>query len=63
MNLLAPGKRFLPASEDAVCPYMKKITLEKIATCLERMQPRVSVPEPIAARARRALDRMVAIAP
>jgi quinolinate synthase len=63
MNLLAPGKRFLPASEDAVCPYMKKITLEKVAACLERMEPRVVVPEPVASRARRALDRMVAIAP
>jgi quinolinate synthase len=63
MNLLAPGKRFLPASEDAVCPYMKKITLEKVAGCLERMEPRVVVPEPVASRARRALDRMVAIAP
>jgi quinolinate synthase len=63
MNLLAPGKRFLPASEDAVCPYMKKITLEKVAACLERMEPRVSVPEPVASQARRALDRMVATAP
>jgi quinolinate synthase len=63
MQLLAPGKRFLPASEDAVCPYMKRITLEKVAASLERMAPRVRVPEPIASRARRALDRMVAIAP
>jgi quinolinate synthase len=62
LNLLAPSKRFLPASEDAVCPYMKKITLEKVAACLERMEPRVTVPEPVATRARRALDRMIAIA-
>ena len=48
MNLLAPAKRFLPASEDAVCPYMKKITLESVAACLERMEPRVTVPEPVA---------------
>jgi quinolinate synthase len=61
MNLLAPSKQFLPASEDAVCPYMKKITLERVAACLERMEPRVTVPQPIADRARRALDRMVAI--
>ncbi|MGD0833264.1 MAG: quinolinate synthase NadA [Candidatus Dormibacteria bacterium] len=61
MNLLAPGKRFLPASEDAVCPYMKKITLENVAACLERMAPRVTVPEAIAERARLSLDRMVAI--
>jgi quinolinate synthase len=42
---------------------MKKITLEKVAACLERMEPRVTVPEQIASRARLALDRMVAIAP
>jgi quinolinate synthase len=42
---------------------MKKITLEKIASCLERMEPRVVVPEQVASRARRALERMVAIAP
>jgi quinolinate synthase len=61
MNLLAPSKRFLPASEDAVCPYMKKITLERVAACLERMEPRITVPQPVADQARRALDRMVAI--
>ena len=61
MNLLAPAKQFLPASEDAVCPYMKKITLERVAACLERMEPRVTVPQPVADRARKALDRMVAI--
>jgi len=61
MNLLAPSKRFLPASEDAVCPYMKRITLERVAAGLERMEPRVSVPQPVADQARRALDRMVAI--
>src|ERR1700730_3601732 len=27
----SPGKRFLAASEAAVCPYMKKITLDKVA--------------------------------
>ncbi|MGA2284098.1 MAG: quinolinate synthase NadA [Candidatus Dormibacteria bacterium] len=62
LNQLAPAKRFLPASEDAVCPYMKKITLGKVAACLERMEPRVVVPEDIASRARHALDRMVAVA-
>ena len=61
MRQQSPGKRFLPASEDAVSPYMKRITLEKVARALERMSPRVTVPEEVAARARRALDRMVAI--
>jgi quinolinate synthase len=62
MIQVAPAKHFLPASQDAICPYMKRITLEKIAACLERMEPRVTVPQPVAERARRALDRMVAIA-
>jgi quinolinate synthase len=61
MRLLAPEKSFVPASEHAVCPYMKRITLEKVASALERLEPRVSVPPETAARARRALERMVAI--
>ena len=54
---------FLAASEAAVCPYMKKITLEKVARSLERMAPRVEVDPAIAAEARGAIDRMLAIAP
>ena len=42
-------------------PNMKKITLEKIMWSLERMQPEVRVPEEIAAKARQAVERMVAI--
>ncbi len=61
MEQFAPSKRFVPASADAVCPYMKRITLEKVATALERMEPRVTVPADIAARARRAIDRMLAV--
>ncbi len=56
-----PGKTFYPASRHALCPNMKKITLEKIMWSLERMQPEVRVPADIAAKARRAVERMVAI--
>ena len=42
---------------------MKKITLEKVARSLERMAPRVTVDPAIAAEARGAIDRMLAIAP
>ena len=59
----SPGKRFLAASEAAVCPYMKKITLEKVARSLERMAPRVTVDPVIAAQAKGAIDRMLAITP
>jgi len=61
MQQLAPQKRFLPASDAAVCGYMKMITLEKVAASLERMQPRVTVDPAVAARARRAIDRMMAV--
>jgi len=56
-----PGKTFYPASKHALCPNMKKITLEKIMWSLERMQPEVRVPEELRIKAWKAVDRMVAI--
>ena len=56
-----PEKRFLPASEQAICPSMKLITLEKVLWSLEEMQYPVKVPEEIARKARGALDKMLAI--
>ena len=61
MERLAPGKRFIPASEGAVCGYMKRITLDKVALALERLAPRVTVDAAIAARARLAIDRMLEV--
>lgn len=63
MREQSPSKRFLAASDAAVCPYMKKITLEKVALSLERMAPRVTVDAVLAAQARGAIDRMLAIVP
>ena len=60
MRKLAPGKSFVPASRDAVCPYMKLTTLEKVAASLETLTPRVTVDPEIAARARVAIERMIA---
>ena len=56
-----PGKKFIPASEQAVCPNMKQITLEKILWALEEMAPEVTVPEEIRLEAKKAVDRMLAI--
>ncbi len=56
-----PGKTFYPATDFALCPNMKKTTLEKILWCLEGMKHEVRVPEDVRVRARRAVDRMVAI--
>jgi quinolinate synthase len=56
-----PGKRFIAADEDAVCGYMKQITLPKLRDTLRDMAPAVEVPERDAARARQAIDRMLAV--
>ncbi len=56
-----PDKVFYAASEAAVCPNMKKITLEKLLWSLEDMQYKVEVPEEIRISARRALDRMLEV--
>ncbi len=56
-----PGKRFLPISKLTTCPNMKRITLEKVLWALEDMQHPVEVPDEIAARGRRAIERMLEI--
>lgn len=56
-----PTKTFVPVSEALVCPNMKKTTLENLAAALREGKTRVTVPEPVATRARRAIDAMLAI--
>jgi quinolinate synthase len=58
-----PDAEFYPASERAVCPNMKKITLDKVIGSLEDMQYQITVPEPIRTRAKKSLDRMVETVP
>ncbi len=58
-----PDAVFVPASEKAVCPNMKKITLEKLLWSLQNMQYRIEIPEDIRIKARKALDRMVEVLP
>lgn len=53
-----PHKTFIPASTKAVCPNMKRTTLDKVVRCLETLQPEITVPDEVRIRARRALDRM-----
>ncbi len=61
LNKENPGKQFYPASKKAVCPNMKKITLEKILESLETMLPMVKVPEEIRVKAKACVDRMLEI--
>jgi len=56
-----PGKEFVAAREGAECRYMKQITLENLRDSLRDLQYEVTVAPEIAVRARRAIDRMLAI--
>ena len=56
-----PGKAFHPVSDRVVCPNMKKTTLENLAECLREMKTVVTVPEPVASRARHAVEAMLAV--
>ncbi len=56
-----PGKTFIPASGNLICPTMKLITLEDIRDALREMKHVVRVPEEIRIPAKRALDRMLAL--
>jgi len=58
-----PDKEFVSVTEYAVCPNMKKITLEKVLWSLEDVQYRITVPETIRIKAKRALDRMLEVLP
>lgn len=58
----APDKIFVPLKEDAVCEYMKRITLEKVLHSMKAMVFQVKVPERIAAPARTAIRRMLELA-
>jgi quinolinate synthase len=56
-----PDKKFIPASEQAVCPNMKLTTLEGILWSLETMTNQIKVPERIRVRAKRAVDKMLEV--
>lgn len=58
-----PDKEFVCVSQRAICPNMKKITLEKVLWSLEDMKDPITVPEAVRIKARRALDRMIEVLP
>jgi quinolinate synthase len=58
-----PQSEFIAASERAVCPNMKRITAEKVLWSLEDMKYKVTVPDNVRIKAKKALDRMVATLP
>ena len=58
-----PGKKFFPANENAVCEYMKMITIEKVLHSLREEVYEVDVPSEIATKAKKSIDRMLEISP
>ena len=58
-----PHVEFFAATRRAICPNMKKITLDKVIASLEDMQHIVAVSDDIRTRAKKALDRMVEVLP
>ncbi len=61
MKRVAPNKKLVAADPEAVCAFMKTITLSSVRDALLHEQHPVTVPGEIAARARAALARMIAI--
>jgi quinolinate synthase len=58
-----PDKVFEPVDEYAVCRYMKAITPANLLVSLRDGIHEIEVPDHIAVRARRAVERMIAIGP
>jgi quinolinate synthase len=58
-----PNKHFIAGPTDhcacADCRFMKMNTLEKLYDCLQNLEPRIEIPEPIRARAELPLRRML----
>ncbi len=56
-----PSKKFFPASDLAVCAFMKVTTLPKVLRSLQNLEHVITVDPKTAAKARTAIERMIAI--
>lgn len=56
-----PDKEFIMVNSLLFCQTMKYTTLEDVVRSLRTMEPRITVPSDVAARAKQALDRMLAV--
>jgi quinolinate synthase len=62
LRILNPDREFYPVNPDAICAFMKTITLDNVIDSLENLKPQITVPTEIARKARRAIDRMLELA-
>jgi quinolinate synthase len=56
-----PTREFILAYDGAICPNMKLNTMERLYLALKEERHRVTVPKPIAEKARKALDTMLSV--
>ena len=56
-----PEKEFVHVWSGLVCHSMKQTTLENLKRSLETLETRITVPEPVASRARKAIEAMLAV--
>jgi quinolinate synthase len=61
LHTVNPRTDWLPMNSAASCRYMKMITPAKVVTALREGRDEVDVPQDVAERARRAVERMVEI--
>jgi quinolinate synthase len=61
LRRMNPDKKFFAANDRAQCAYMKVTTLPKVLRSIETLTHQITVPEEVAARARLAIERMIAI--
>ena len=64
MQKAAPNKTFIPSPPNAncacnECPYMRLNTLEKVAACMENMEPQIEITAGLRERALRPMQRML----
>ncbi len=57
----SPDKSFYVLSPSLICPNMKKTTVDSVVKTMELKRNVITVPEDIRLRAKRALDRMLAV--
>ena len=61
LRLESPDKEFIPASEALICPNMKLTSLEDLLASLQTMKPVITVNKDVRLKAKRALERMLAV--
>ena len=58
-----PNKKFYPVTDLAVCPNMKKNSLDKVLSVLKEMTNEIKVPKEIADKAIVPIQRMLEVKP